>query len=99
LYPGVEILATALDNLKNQRYLHAAPAYSAPLVAMLLVAVQLPLFAWRRFDAFRIGGALFLLSLALLAAQYYAMTRLYSVALMTPLLFGWELKGPGSDCF
>jgi adenylate cyclase len=89
LYPGVEILATALDNLKNQRYLNAAPTYSAPLVAMLLVAVQLPLFARRRFDAFRIGGALLLLSLALLAAQYYAMTHLYSVALLTPLLFGW----------
>jgi adenylate cyclase len=89
LYPGVAILATALDNLKNQRYLHAAPSYFAPLIAMLLIAVQLPLFVRRRHDVFRIGGALLLLSLVLLAAQYYAMTRLYSVALLTPLLFGW----------
>jgi len=89
LYPGVGILATALDNLKNQRYLHAAPAWFAPLIALLLIAVQLPLFARRRLDVFRIGGALLLLSLALLAAQYFAMTRLYSVALLTPLLFGW----------
>ncbi len=89
LYPGVEILATALDNLKNRRYLHAAPAYLAALIAVLLVAVQLPLFIRRRFDVFRIGGALLLLSLLLLAVQYYAMTRLYSVALLTPLLFGW----------
>ncbi len=88
-YPGVEILATALDNLKNQRYLHAAPAYFSPLCALLLVAVQLPLFVQRRFDVFRIGGALLLLSLVLLSAQYFAMTRLYSVALLTPLLFGW----------
>jgi len=88
-YPGVEILATALDNLKNQRYLHAAPAYFSPLCALLLVAVQLPLFVRRRFDVFRIGGALLLLSLVLLSAQYFAMTRLYSAALLTPLLFGW----------
>ena len=88
-YPGVEILATALDNLKNQRYLHAAPSYFSPLCGLLLVAVQLPLFVRRRFDVFRIGGALLLLSLVLLSAQYFAMTRLYSVALLTPLLFGW----------
>ena len=88
-YPGVEILATALDNLKNQRYLHAAPAYFSPLCGLLLVAVQLPLFVRRRFDVFRIGGALLLLSIALLGAQYFAMTRLYSAALLTPLLFGW----------
>jgi adenylate cyclase len=89
LYPGVAILATALDNLKNQRYLQAAPAYFAPLLAMLLIAVQLPLFVRRRLDVFKIGGALVLLSLVLLAAQYFAMARLYSIALLTPLLFGW----------
>jgi adenylate cyclase len=89
IYPGVTILATALDNLKNQRYLHAAPAYFSPLLAMLLIAVQVPLFIRRRLDVFRIGGALLLLSIALLAAQYFAMTRLYSVAMLTPLLFGW----------
>ncbi len=89
LYPGVAILATALDNLKNQRYLHAAPAYFAPLIAMLLIIMQMPLFVRRRLDVFRIGGALLLLSLMLLAAQYFAMTQLYSVPLLTPLLFGW----------
>ncbi|MCR4303002.1 MAG: adenylate/guanylate cyclase domain-containing protein [Gallionella sp.] len=88
-YPGTMILATAMDNLKNQRYLRAAPAYFAPLAAVLLIVMQLPLFVRRRIDVFRIGGALLLLSLALLAAQYFAMTRLYSVALLTPLLFGW----------
>jgi adenylate cyclase len=88
-YPGVEILATALDNLKNQRYLHAAPAYFSPLIAILLVIMQMPLFVLRRLDVFRIGGALLLLSIALLAAQYFALTRLYTVAMLTPLLFGW----------
>lgn len=89
LYPGVAILATALDNLKNQRYLHTAPSYFAPLCAMLLIVMQLPLFLHRRVDVFKIGGALLLLSLLLLGAQYFAMTQLYSVALLTPLLFGW----------
>jgi adenylate cyclase len=89
LYPGVEILATALDNLKNQRYLRAAPAYFAPLTSLLLITIQLPMFIRRRLDVFRIGGALLILSIALLTAQYFAMTRLYSMALLTPLLFGW----------
>jgi len=89
LYPGVAILATALDNLKNQRYLHAVPAYFALLIGLMLIAIQFPLFVRRRLDVFRIGGALLLLSLVLLSAQYFAMTRLYSAALMTPLLFGW----------
>ncbi len=88
-YPGVEILATALDNLKNQRYLHAAPAYFSPLIALLLIAVQMPLFVRRRLDVPSIGGLLLLSSVALLGAQYYAMTQRYSVALLTPLLFGW----------
>ncbi len=88
-YPGVGILATALDNLKNQRYLQAAPNYLAPLIGILLIAFQLPMFVLRRLDVFRIGGALLLLSLILLAAQYFAMTQRYRVELLTPLLFGW----------
>ena len=55
LYSGTEILATAIDNLKNHRYTTAAPTYVAPLLALLLIVVQLPLFA-RRMDAFRIGS-------------------------------------------
>ena len=87
--PGTVILATAMDNLKNQRYLRAAPAYFAPLTTVLLLLMQLPLFLQRRIDVFRIGGALLLLSLMLLGVQYYATTQLYSVALLTPLLFAW----------
>jgi adenylate cyclase len=88
LYSGTEILATAMDDLKNQRHLTAAPVYFAPLLALLLIALQLPLFA-KRVDAFRIGGALLAASILLLAAQYFAMTRMVSLALFTPLLFGW----------
>ncbi len=88
LYWGTEILATAIDDLKNHRYVTAAPAYFAPLIALLLIALQLPLFA-NRLDAFKIGGALLAVSIGLLGAQYFAMTRLMSVAMFTPLLFGW----------
>jgi len=89
LYPGVAILATTIDNLKNQRYLHAAPAYLSPLVALALLAMQLPLFSRRRVDALKIGGGLLLLSLVLLGVQYLALTRMLSLALLTPLLFAW----------
>lgn len=88
LYSGTAILATAIDNLKNQRHTTAAPAYFAPLAALLLIVLQLPLFA-RRIDAFKIGGAVLAVSVVLLALQYLAMTRMVSVALLTPLLFGW----------
>ncbi|MGB8517000.1 MAG: CHASE2 domain-containing protein, partial [Gallionella sp.] len=88
LYSGTEILATAIDNLKNQRHTTAAPAYFSSLLALLLVAFLLPLFA-RRMDASQIGGILLLVTILLLAAQYFAMTRMTSVAMFTPLLFGW----------
>ena len=35
VYPGQEILATAIDNLKNQRMLKAAPLWLAPLLTLL----------------------------------------------------------------
>ena len=88
LYSGTEILATAIDNLKNNRHTTAAPPYFATLLAILLIALQLPLYA-KRLDAFKIGGALLIVTLFLLSAQYFAMTRRISLELFTPLLFGW----------
>jgi adenylate cyclase len=88
LYSGTEILATAIDDLKNQRHTRAPPAFLAPLLAMLLMLLQLPLFA-RRMDASRIGAILLATSMTLLALQYFAMTRMLSLDLFTPLLFGW----------
>src|SRR3989338_3881529 len=38
LHPGVEILATALDDLKNRRMMQAAPAWFAALLALGLLA-------------------------------------------------------------
>ncbi len=88
LYSGTEILATAIDNLKNQRHLSAAPVYFAPLLALLLIAIQLPMFT-RRIDASRIGMSLLAITGLLLAGQYIAMSRLYSMDMFTPLLFAW----------
>lgn len=88
LYWGTEILATAIDNLKNQRHTRVAPAYCAPLLACLLIALQLPLFA-HRLNVFKIGLALLGVSLVLLAAQYLAMTRMVSLDMVSPLLLGW----------
>jgi adenylate cyclase len=68
LYSGTEILATAIDDLKNQRHTRAPPAFLAPLLAMLLMLLQLPLFA-RRMDASRIGAILLATSMTLLALQ------------------------------
>lgn len=88
LYSGTEILATAIDDLKNNRYTRAAPHYVAPLLALLLIVSLLPFFA-RRMDAFRIGTVMLLSTVLLLALQYLAMTRMVSLDMVTPLLFGW----------
>ena len=38
-HPGVEILATALDNLKNGTWLRTAPAWAAPVIGIVFIAL------------------------------------------------------------
>ena len=88
LYSGTEILASAIDNLKNARHTTALPLWFSAVLAAVLIALQLPLFL-RRSDASKIGALLLVVSAGLLVAQYFAMSKLLSVALFTPLLFAW----------
>ena len=50
-YPGVEMLATALDNLKNHRMMHAAPQWVSPLLTFALLGVLALLLLNRRLCA------------------------------------------------
>jgi adenylate cyclase len=69
LHPGVQVLATAIDNLKNQRWMEAAPGWLAPLLALLLLSSLYAAFV-RGVGVLHMGGALLLVSvLALLALQ------------------------------
>lgn len=87
-YPGVEVLATALDNLKNGRYMQRAPDWAAPTLAVLLIAALWLAFLTRR-HALGIGVALALVSAALLALAWAAVARLWLLPVLVPLAFAW----------
>ena len=88
VHPGQEILATALDNLKNQRMLREAPAWLAPLATLLLLLLLFIAFA-RSLNALKIGVALQVATALALGASYFALTRLLLVSLFVPLLIAW----------
>lgn len=88
VYPGQEILAMAIDNLKNQRMLKAAPAWLAPLLTLLLLVLLFLAFA-RGVNVIISGAALVLFTLASLAASYYALMDLWLIPLLVPLILAW----------
>ncbi|MEO8164076.1 MAG: adenylate/guanylate cyclase domain-containing protein [Betaproteobacteria bacterium] len=88
LYDGVDIVAVALDNLKNQSYLR--PLSTAWPAAIALVLLTLLYAAFRlRLHPLKIGGALALVSVLLAAAEYAAIDRLIVMPVLRPLLFAW----------
>ncbi len=88
LHPGLEILATAIDNLKNRSHFQAAPPYTAPLLVLTLIALQLMLFT-RYQQTLPIGAALLGITAALLGASYFAVSLRWLVPVLLPLLFAW----------
>ncbi|WP_246487371.1 CHASE2 domain-containing protein [Ferrigenium kumadai] len=88
LYPGMEILATALDNLKNRRMMQAAPQWFAPLLAFALI-VALGAAFLRGTNALRAGLRLAVASMLLLGGSYLATGRLYLLPVLAPLLLAW----------
>ncbi len=88
LYPGVEILATAIDNLKNQEYMQAASPYAAPALAVVLVLVLFAAFRYS-LNALKIGLALLFVSLSFLLSGYFALNRHYLFPVLTPIIFAW----------
>ena len=88
LYPGIEILATAIDNLKNQRRVHVAPGAGVLAFTLALLAL-LTLGFLRGINALRIGLALSLFSAAALWVSYLAVGRLYLLPVLSPLLLAW----------
>ena len=88
VYPGQEILAMALDNLKNQRMLHAAPLGWAPLATLLLLLLLFLAFV-KSWNALKIGFALLLLTSFAFGASYFALTRWLLLPLLAPLIVAW----------
>jgi adenylate cyclase len=88
LYDGVDILADALDNLKNGNYLRQIPAIWPVAITLVLVVL---LYAGFRahLHTLKIGGALLSVSAVLVAGQYMAIGKLLVVPMLRPLLFAW----------
>ncbi len=88
VYPGQEILAMALDNLKNQRMLTAAPAWLAPLATLLLLLLLFLAFA-RGWNALKIGMVLLVMTALAFGMSYFALMELQLLPVLVPLLFAW----------
>ena len=87
-HPGSEILATAIDNLKNQRFMTPVSPWAGWGLAALATAGLLLAFQ-RRFNTMHIGGVLLALSVALYGMGYFAVTRLVLLPVFSPLLLIW----------
>jgi len=90
IYPGVEILATAIDNLKNQRAMRPTPDQARMALAGVLLGLVFAAFRLRR-NAVETGAALAVVSAALLAAQYAVLNARLLLPVAVPLLFAWIL--------
>lgn len=86
--PGVEILATAIENLKNGRAMQRAPGWAPFGVALLLIGVLYAAFA-RNIDASRSALAMGAATVLLIGAGWFAAGRLLLVPLLAPLAAAW----------
>lgn len=87
-YPGVDVLATAIDNLKNGSQMRVANAVWPFAFGALLIAFLAIGFA-RRIDPAVLGSALGVLSVAALAVADAAFARNVLLPVATPLAFAW----------
>ena len=88
-YPGTEVLATMLDNLKNGERLQHAPSWSMPAVAGFVLLVLAGAFA-RGLSPLPLGIGLLALSAVLAVSGWAAMVFGRSVVpVVSPLLFAW----------
>jgi len=85
---GVDILVTAIDNLKNANYLREAPAYWPAAAALLLLGLLVAAFT-RRVNTIRIAAGLAGATVVLLAGQYVAVGKLLLLPMLRPLIIGW----------
>ncbi|WP_297575490.1 adenylate/guanylate cyclase domain-containing protein [uncultured Deefgea sp.] len=88
LYPGVDILATAIDNLKYQDWLIESPRAPYGLLALLLCSLLALGFA-RGINTMRLALALILSSGLTLGLMWLGLTHNYYLPLISSLLWAW----------
>ncbi|BCL76295.1 adenylate/guanylate cyclase domain-containing protein [Jeongeupia sp. HS-3] len=87
-WPGVEILATAIDNLQHGDWLREPPrpwfaALAIAIAALLAIGFALGV------NSLWLGAAMALVSLGGIAAMWAGLLRLYFLPLAMPLIWGW----------
>jgi adenylate cyclase len=87
-YPGVDVLANALDNLKNGDTIRVAPAWSMLLFGIALFGVQAVVFT-RRVNPLAIALGLGFVTLVTLAIADRMLGKNYLLPVATPLIFAW----------
>jgi adenylate cyclase len=87
-YPGVEILATAIDNLDRGDWLREVPRTSMVPLALALIAL-IAIGLARNVSANRLGYALLAITLVVIALAWVALLNGVFVPVFAPLAFGW----------
>ena len=85
-HPGVEILATAIDNLKNRHWLAVVPDWMSPALSVALLAILAALL-WMQAGVIRIGIGLAAVVGLLLGGSWVAVGHGWWLPVMTPVLF------------
>ncbi len=86
--PGMEILATAIENLKNGRAMRAAPSWLRFGAALILIGLLYAAFA-RNVNASRTAAGLGGASAALLGASWFAAGKLLLLPPLGALAAAW----------
>jgi adenylate cyclase len=87
-HPGVDILATAFDNLKNGNALREVRPAWPLLLTIWVLAALLGAFHWR-LDTARLGAGFVGVSAMVVAAEYVAVGALFLFPVLRVLIFGW----------
>ncbi len=88
LLPGVEILATAIDNLKNGERLTETPP-AVPFLLVLLLFALLFVALQRRWNLIRTLALLVAATGVLVGAAYVALVESVLLPVAVPLVFAW----------
>ena len=95
LHAGPEILGTAIENLKNGRWMRTVPAWVPGLAGIALLF--LIYFAFDRGVDVRItGAALLLASATLLWGSWFLVGRLMLAPVLTPVVAAWTFYAAAS---
>jgi len=86
--PGVEILATAIDNLKNARWMERAPGWVPAALAAAMILGLFAAFRARR-SPLEAGLGLAAVSAALVGGAYAALGLGWILPVLAPLIFAW----------